>query len=105
MRKEAKKGPSLEKYSCILSTPRLAGLVSGQPAWGPRRGRDARTLPSRQAEDFHDERQQGPVRSCVEPGELLQFCVLGLGLLHDRDVGVGVPPESEEILIRGTAAI
>ena len=30
---------------------------------------------------------------------LLQFCVLGFSLLQDRDVRVGVFPESEEILV------
>ena len=33
--------------------------------------------------------------------ELLQLRVLGLGLLQDGDVGVGVFPEGEEILIGG----
>src|SRR5215470_9680372 len=32
---------------------------------------------------------------------LLQFRVLGLGLLQDGDVGVGVFPQRQEILIRG----
>src|SRR5215831_743251 len=30
---------------------------------------------------------------------LLQLCVLGLGLLKDGDVGVGVFPEGEEVLV------
>ena len=34
-------------------------------------------------------------------GKLLQFRVFGLGLLQDGDVGVGVFPEREEILICG----
>jgi hypothetical protein len=33
---------------------------------------------------------------------LLQFRVLGFGLFQDGDVGVGVFPEREEILIGGT---
>ena len=32
---------------------------------------------------------------------LLQFRVLGLGLLEDGDIGVGVFPQGEEILVRG----
>src|SRR5215469_2361127 len=35
---------------------------------------------------------------------LLQFRVLGLGLLQDGDVGVGVFPQCEEILIGGEGA-
>jgi len=34
--------------------------------------------------------------------KLLKFGVLGLGLLQDGDVGVGVFPEGKEILICGT---
>ena len=43
----------------------------------------------------------------MEPGQprprdqLLQLHVLGLGLLQDGDVRVGVFPQREEILIRG----
>ena len=33
--------------------------------------------------------------------ELLQLRVLGLGSLQDGDVGVGVFPEIEEVLVRG----
>ena len=33
---------------------------------------------------------------------LLQLRVLGLGLLQNGDVGVGIFPESEEILIRSS---
>ena len=32
---------------------------------------------------------------------LFQLCVFRLGLLQDRDVGVGVFPEREEILVGG----
>jgi|SRR5262249_32936289 len=32
---------------------------------------------------------------------LFQLCVLRLGLLQDRDIGVGVFPEGEEILVSG----
>jgi hypothetical protein len=35
---------------------------------------------------------------------LLQPCVLGIGLLQDREVGVGVFPESEEIFVGGESA-
>lgn len=34
------------------------------------------------------------------PNALLQFCVLGLGLLQDGNARLGVFPECEEILIR-----
>ena len=33
--------------------------------------------------------------------ELLQVCVLGLGLLQDGDVGIGVFPKGEETLMSG----
>ena len=33
--------------------------------------------------------------------DLLQLCVLGLGFLQDGDVGIGVFPEGEEILVGG----
>ena len=36
---------------------------------------------------------------------LLQLRVLGFGLLVDRDVGIGVFPEGEEILIRGAGFV
>ena len=36
---------------------------------------------------------------------LLQLCVLGLGFLQDGDVGVGVFPEGEEVLIRRVAPV
>jgi hypothetical protein len=36
--------------------------------------------------------------------QLLQLGVLGLGFFQDRDVGVGVFPEGEEILIRRVSA-
>jgi len=32
---------------------------------------------------------------------LLQPCVLGFGLLQDGDVGVGIFPKGEEILVSG----
>lgn len=32
---------------------------------------------------------------------LLKFCVLRFSLLKDGDVGIGVFPEREEVLIRG----
>ena len=32
---------------------------------------------------------------------LLQLCILGFGLLQDGDVGVGVFPECEEVLVGG----
>jgi hypothetical protein len=35
---------------------------------------------------------------------LLQLCVVGLGGDEDRDVGVGVFPQNEELLIRGARA-
>jgi len=38
------------------------------------------------------------------PAKLLQLRVLGFGFLEDGDVGVGVFPESKEILI-GSAAL
>jgi len=37
----------------------------------------------------------------VNPRASLQLRVLGLGLLEDRDVGVGVFPQSEKILVGG----
>ena len=39
--------------------------------------------------------------SVVGGCQLLQFRVLGLGLLQDWDVGIGIFPKREEILIRG----
>jgi hypothetical protein len=36
-----------------------------------------------------------------QPALLLEFRVFGFGLLEDGDVGVGVFPEAEEILVRG----
>jgi hypothetical protein len=33
----------------------------------------------------------------------LQLCVLGLSLLQDGDVGVGVFPEGEEVLVSGAS--
>src|SRR5215467_2913710 len=41
------------------------------------------------------------VRFSDHPKLLLQLRVLGLGLLQDGDVGIGVFPESEKILIGG----
>jgi hypothetical protein len=32
---------------------------------------------------------------------LLQFRVLGFGFLQDGDVGIGVPPECEEVFVGG----
>src|SRR5712692_3904909 len=42
-------------------------------------------------------------RSGLEDAELLQLCVLRLGLLQDGNVGIGVFPEGEKILICGAA--
>src|SRR5712691_7432948 len=42
-------------------------------------------------------------RSGLEDAELLQLCVLRLGLLQDGNVGIGVFPESEEVLVSGAA--
>jgi hypothetical protein len=39
--------------------------------------------------------------SATGKARLLQFRALRLGLLQDGDVGVGVFPESKEILVRG----
>src|SRR5579862_1536132 len=39
------------------------------------------------------------------PPRLQQLCVFGLGFFEDGNVGVGVFPESQEILIRGTSLI
>ena len=36
--------------------------------------------------------------------QLLQFCVLCLGLLEDWDVGIGVFPEREEVFVSGKGA-
>ncbi len=44
--------------------------------------------------------QEAPEARPGAPG-LFQLCVLRLGLLEDGDVGVGVFPEREEILIGG----
>ena len=41
--------------------------------------------------------------SAVGGSQLLQFRVLGLGLLQDGDVGVGVLPQGQKILIRGAS--
>ena len=40
-----------------------------------------------------------PVGRRAPPRELLQLCVLRLGLLQYGDVGIGVLPQREEILI------
>src|SRR5271166_2952370 len=39
--------------------------------------------------------------SRLERRTLLQLRVLGFGLLEDRDVGVGILPEREKVLVRG----
>jgi hypothetical protein len=78
----------------------------------PRRGLPVWSVPGHQdrfASGFHPD--AGPAwaarsREC-EPwlggafAALLQFSPLGLGFFQDRDVSVGIFPESEEVLIRG----
>ena len=46
-------------------------------------------------------RESNPGTGYRVPDELLELGVLCLGLLQDRDVGVGVFPECEEILVGG----
>src|ERR1039458_8243312 len=41
----------------------------------------------------------------LAPPALLQLCVLCLGFFQDRYIGIGVSPESEEILIGGAGLI
>jgi hypothetical protein len=50
-----------------------------------------------------DSKQRGRTLSCH--GQLLQLRVLGLGLLRDGDVGVGIFPEREESLVGSVRAV
>jgi hypothetical protein len=48
-------------------------------------------------------REAGPYVPLAGSERLVEFCVFGFGLEEDRDVGVGVFPRSEEILIGGAS--